>query len=350
MPGTSEFQSILNTLAEPVIVVNSARKIVLVNRAASILFGENLVDQDFVRVIRNPECLRCVDAALGDEQLAEGSFSMPVPVRTTYRVRAQRLKDSENFPDGAVVSFRDVSHVIEAEQMRSDFVANVSHELRSPLTALSGFIETLKGPAKNDAATRERFLDIMGREAKRMNRLIGDLLSLSKVEVNAHVRPMDEVDLSAVVERVIAQLQPLADSAEVAIELELPKLSAIIPGDEDQLVQVFQNLIENAVKYGGAGGRVQIAIEHFERATGFNRPCVGVAVQDFGEGIAAEHVVRLTERFYRVDEHRSREKGGTGLGLAIVKHIINRHRGRLNIASQEGEGSIFSVLLPQRAG
>ena len=350
MPEFAEFHNLLDALAEPVLVVDTNRQIVLANRAASVLFGDNLEEQNFVRVIRYPECLRCVDAVLGGDALSEASFSMPVPVRTTFRIRAQSLTNSNAYPGGVVVSFRDISHVLEAEQMRSDFVANVSHELRSPLTALSGFIETLKGPAKNDTATRERFLEIMGREAGRMNRLIGDLLSLSKVEVNEHVRPTDPVDIYGVLQSVVAQLQPLADAAEVKVELAVPEFASSIPGDDDQLVQVFQNLIENAVKYGGTRGKVLVSINAFERMPSFNRPCVSIAIQDFGEGIAAEHVVRLTERFYRVDDHRSREKGGTGLGLAIVKHIINRHRGRLNIASVEGEGSTFTVLLPQKAG
>ncbi len=346
MSVVDEIQNLLDTLGEPIVVVEADRRIAIANRAACVLFGENLAGQNFVRAIRHPECLRCVDAVLAGERLAEASFSMPVPVRTTFRIRVEQFKDSEAFPGAVVASFLDISHVLEAEQMRSDFVANVSHELRSPLTALNGFIETLKGPAKDDAATRERFLDIMGREAGRMNRLIGDLLSLSRVEVNEHVRPTGQVDIFAVLQRVIAQLQPLTETAGVVVELGRPDFSTTIPGDEDQLVQVFQNLIENAIKYGGSGGKVAVVLVEHDRAARFNRPCISVAIEDFGEGIASEHIVRLTERFYRVDDHRSREKGGTGLGLAIVKHIINRHRGRLIITSTMGKGSTFTVLLP----
>jgi len=344
-----ESRNLLNALPEPVLVIDPNRQISVANGAAQTLFGPNLVGQNFDRVIRHPECLRAIDLVLAGEQTAEASFSLPVPVRTTLRVRVERLKASKAFENGLVVSFRDVSHVVEAEQMRSDFVANVSHELRSPLTALNGFIETLKGLAKNDEATRERFLDIMGREAGRMNRLIGDLLSLSKVEVNEHVRPTGKVDIFAILQRVAAQLQPLADEGDVVIALQPSEFSTIVAGDDDQLVQVFQNLVENAIKYGGSGSRVVISIEMRAKAPGIKGACLAISVQDFGEGIGSEHLVRLTERFYRVDDHRSRAKGGTGLGLAIVKHIINRHRGRLNITSKEGEGSRFTVLLPVKA-
>ncbi len=255
-----ESRNLLNALPEPVLVIAPDRQITVANGAALNLFGPNLVGQNFDRVIRHPECLRAIDAVLAGEENAEASFSLPVPVRTTLRVKVERLKASKVFENGLVVSFRDISHVVEAEQMRSDFVANVSHELRSPLTALNGFIETLKGPAKNDEATREKFLDIMGREAGRMNRLIGDLLSLSKVEVNEHVRPTGDVDVFAVLQRVVAQLQPLAEEVDVAIELPQPGFETSISGDDEQLVQVFQNLIENAIKYGSSGEKVTVFI------------------------------------------------------------------------------------------
>jgi two-component system phosphate regulon sensor histidine kinase PhoR len=218
-------------------------------------------------------------------------------------------------------------------------VANVSHELRTPLTALLGFIETLRGAARDDAVARERFLGVMEREAARMNRLVSDLLQLSRVEAAERVRPADPVDLAQVLAMTLTAVRPLAEAAGVELVFDAPG-SLVVPGDADQLTQVFQNLIENAVKYGGAGKRVTITLSQGDRGA-------EVAVRDLGEGIAAIHIPRLTERFYRVDSHRSREKGGTGLGLAIVKHIVNRHRGRLVIDSSEGKGSTFTVILPE---
>ncbi|MDO9524769.1 MAG: ATP-binding protein, partial [Gemmobacter sp.] len=247
---------------------------------------------------------------------------------------------------GASIAFEDITEIEQAEEMRRDFVANVSHELRTPLTALVGFIETLRGAARDDPAARSRFLGIMEREAARMNRLVGDLLSLSRVESEERMRPSDPVDITALVRQAAATLRGLCEDAGVSVTVEAPASPVIIPGDADQLTQVLHNLIENAVKYGGSGGRVQICITTEERSAVLRGPAVSVAVQDFGDGIDTIHIARLTERFYRVDSHRSREKGGTGLGLAIVKHIINRHRGRLKIDSTKGQGSRFTMLLP----
>ena len=245
-----------------------------------------------------------------------------------------------------ILSLRDVSHIEEAERMRSDFVANVSHELRSPLTALSGFIETLKGPASNDDEARERFLDIMEREAARMERLIDDLLSLSKIEVNRNVRPRESIDLTAIMHDVrdIISLKVARNKADITYKFVDDPVP--VQGDADQLVQIIQNLIENALKYAG---EAPIYVEQtlLENAPGVLGKAVRIDIKDNGGGIAPEHLPRLTERFYRVDIGRSRGAGGTGLGLAIVKHIVNRHRGRLEIKSKLGEGSTFSVVLPR---
>jgi len=227
--------------------------------------------------------------------------------------------------------------------MRRDFVANVSHELRTPLTALLGFIETLRNAAQDDPAARDRFLAIMEREAGRMNRLIRDLLHLSRVEAQERVRPTERVDLAAVIASAVAALRPQADGLGVRIAVDAGKGPWVVTADPDQMAQVFTNLIENAVKYGGSGGEVTVALRHDALPAG---PAVRADVADRGEGIDPLHIPRLTERFYRVDGHRSREKGGTGLGLAIVKHIVNRHRGRMKIDSARGKGSTFSVILP----
>ena len=236
--------------------------------------------------------------------------------------------------------------------VRRDFVANVSHELRTPLTALMGFIETLQGPARNDAAARDRFLAIMQREGNRMNRLIGDLLSLSRVEQEERRRPSECVDLAALIRLACATLAPTARAAGAALVRIGPTEAAEVAGDPDQIQQVLHNLIENAVKYGvrpGAeeGREVRVTLSHVPHEPVLRGPGWAVEVADDGEGIEETHLPRLTERFYRVDTHRSREKGGTGLGLAIVKHIVARHRGRLKIDSAKGQGSRFTVILPE---
>jgi two-component system phosphate regulon sensor histidine kinase PhoR len=244
--------------------------------------------------------------------------------------------------DGLVLCvFRDVTEEEKAGAMRRDFVANVSHELRTPLTALMGFIETLKHAAKDDPKAREMFLGIMEHEAGRMNRLVRDLLQLSRVEAEERVRPRDEVELRSLLDSVISSLSGLAEREGDRVELSGDP--ATVPGDHDQLTQVFTNLIENALKYGKAGQVVRVSLTPEDTVRG---PAVRVEVADEGEGIDPVHLPRLTERFYRVDSHRSREMGGTGLGLAIVKHIVSRHRGWLRIESEPGEGSRFQVVLP----
>ena len=242
--------------------------------------------------------------------------------------------------------FRDVSEIRRSEQLRADFVANASHELRTPLASLTGFIDTLRGHAKDDPVARERFLEIMSGEANRMRRLIDDLLSLNRIEMNEHNPPSGEVDVVLLVRDAADVLKPLADSDRMQIEIEAAgPLRAI--GDRDELTQVFQNLIHNAIKYGREGGRVRVRFGRSD-ASGIRNGSeqVFVAIEDEGEGIPREAIPRLTERFYRVDVKRSRERGGTGLGLAIVKHILNRHRGRLEINSVPGRGSTFTAWLP----
>lgn len=340
---------ILSALTEPIFLVRASRKISLANRAAEELFGDGLVGRDFVHAIRDPDALKCVDAALAGELVADAQITLAVPERTVFRISAMCLYGASGVDARAVVTLHDISHIQEAEQMRSDFVANVSHELRSPLTALVGGIETLKGAARDDDAARGRFLDIMAREAARMNRLVGDLLSLSRVEVNAHRRPSREVNILAIVEKVIATLETQAGAEGRKINLERRDGEYEVPGDEDELTQVFHNLIDNALKYSRENSEVRVSVVNRERVAGVTGPAVAIAVGDQGPGIAAEHIPRLTERFYRVDNSRSREKGGTGLGLAIVKHVLNRHRGRLVIESTQGVGSTFTVCLPRAA-
>jgi two-component system phosphate regulon sensor histidine kinase PhoR len=244
-----------------------------------------------------------------------------------------------------LILLRDLTEGERINQMRADFIANASHELRTPLASLRGFIETLQGSAKEDPKARDRFLPVMAEQASRMTRLIDALLSLSRVEMNAHVPPSTLVDLNDVLDHARDTLEPLAREMRSKLEVTRFPRPAIVRGDRDELVQVMQNLVQNAFKYA-PGSPVRIAANHVP-APGRQGGRYAIAVIDKGPGIAPEHLPRLTERFYRVDVAASREKGGTGLGLAIVKHILNRHRGELAIASVPGKGSTFTVLLDE---
>jgi two-component system phosphate regulon sensor histidine kinase PhoR len=239
-----------------------------------------------------------------------------------------------------ILTLHDLTPLRRVEEMRADFVTNVSHELRTPLASLSGFIETLQGSARDDAEARQRFLGIMKEQATRMARLIDDLLFLSRVEVKESIIPVQTVDLVAIVRHVVEYLQPLAHEHGVAIAINVKSEQLLVHGDKDELIRVFENLIENAFKYGASGKRVDIDLERFpdDQAT--------IVVRDFGPGIAPEHLPRLTERFYRANVAQSRGQGGTGLGLALVKHIANRHQGNLAIDSTLGEGATFTVRIP----
>jgi two-component system, OmpR family, phosphate regulon sensor histidine kinase PhoR len=242
--------------------------------------------------------------------------------------------------------FHDLTPLRRIEEMRADFVANASHELRTPLAALSGFIDTLRGSARDDPAARERFLAIMKTQATRMARLIDDLLSLSRIELTEHLHPDKPIDLVAVVRQVTDSLQTLARDRNVEIDLSVPHAPMIVLGDRDELTRVFENLVENALKYGAPGKRVSVSFARAKSAASAEITEALVAVRDYGPGIAAEHLPRLTERFYRVDVTQSRAEGGTGLGLSLVKHILNRHRGRIVIESEAGKGATFTARLP----
>jgi two-component system phosphate regulon sensor histidine kinase PhoR len=233
---------------------------------------------------------------------------------------------------------RDLTREQQIERMRADFVANASHELRTPLASLSGFIETLQGAARHDEAAQARFLDLMRSQADRMKRLIDDLLSLSRIEMNEHVRPSGQVDLAQVANHVRDVLAGLAADQGCEVTTSFPG-PLLVPGSRDELVQVVQNLVENALKYASSGKRIEV---EGQTVNGHAE----LAVRDHGPGIAEEHLPRLTERFYRVNVQESRSRGGTGLGLAIVKHILNRHRGKLAIASEPGRGSTFTIRIP----
>jgi len=248
--------------------------------------------------------------------------------------------------DILLMTFNDLSPLRRVEEMRADFIANASHELRTPLAALLGFIETLQGPAKDDSAARAKFLAIMQGQATRMARLIDDLLSLSRIELNAHLQPNTPVDLAPIVRQVVDGLQTLARDRGVEIKVSVPGEMMMVLGDRDELIRALENLVENALKYGAGGKRVDLSVARTPMRAGSSE--ARVAVRDYGPGIPPEHLPRLTERFYRVDVADSRAQGGTGLGLALVKHVLNRHGGRLTIDSTPGAGATFTMHLPLR--
>ncbi|MGR3461039.1 MAG: sensor histidine kinase [Roseovarius sp.] len=332
------------------VLVGPDARILAANAAAREMLGQAIEGRHFLTAMRQPDLRAAIEATAGDGTARSITYQAAKDGRdSTFRAHVAAVTVEEGAAPGVLVSFEDLTEREQAAQMRRDFVANVSHELRTPLTSLMGFIETLQGPARRDEAAMDRFLGIMAREAARMERLVHDLLSLSRVEGEERVRPREPVDLAGVMGTVVTMLRPLARERGCALRFESGE-ACLVPGNADQLQQVFTNLVENAIKYGGDDNEVEITLAPHPNDVTLRVPAIAATVRDRGPGIDPLHIPRLTERFYRVDTHRSREMGGTGLGLAIVKHIVNRHRGRLRIASEPGQGSTFSVILPRWTG
>jgi two-component system phosphate regulon sensor histidine kinase PhoR len=369
----ANFAAVLDALDDPVLVVAGdepddlvGRRLVYANAAARELFRTSRETAPLVTAVRDPKVLEIVDEALFGGLASAADYAAGGAQDRVWRASARPLGS----PGGrrlALLTLRDETELRRSERTRADFLANASHELRTPLASLTGFIETLRGHARDDAAARDRFLAIMADQAGRMARLIEDLMSLSRIELNEHIPPQGRADLRMTVKDVIDALGPMAEDKRVDFELTLPEAPATVrPADRDQLVQVIQNLAENAVKYAPCGSQVQIEVAAGVSAEAAMAPrqagaaCfslltpdhavdqryVVLRVQDAGPGIAREHLTRLTERFYRVEGQKAAEKPGTGLGLAIVKHIINRHRGGLTVESAPGHGAAFTVYLP----
>ena len=335
------------TIGLPWMVIDERTTVKQVNALAARQFSKLELGVPVSLSLRNPTLLSAIDNCrrTGSSQTVE--MQQSVPTQMYFRVHVAPLAPLlPDQPDGRkwmVVTFADVTEQRRIDAMRSDFIAYASHELRTPLTSVIGFIETLRGPAARDVAAREKFLGIMATQAERMSRLIDDLLSLSRIESRQHLTPSATIDLRAIIDEVVEGLAPQASETGVTINRDLPAAPVAISGDRTELYEVFENLIENALKYGGDGGSIEIGLGPARDRSGY---AYAVTVTDHGPGIAAEHVPRLTERFYRVDAESSRKKKGTGLGLAIVKHIVNRHRGLLTIRSELGKGTSVEVLLP----
>ncbi|MCQ4162425.1 ATP-binding protein [Roseomonas sp. GC11] len=339
--------AILEALPDPLLVLGADRAALRSNAAARALFGARAAEAgplagDVAALLRHPTLAGAVDRALAEGTRQAADLVLPVPV--PRELAAQVIPLDPPLADGGrlVVMLSDRTRERAVERMRADFVANASHELRTPLASIMGFIETLRGPARDDPEAQAHFLGIMAEQSERMRRLIEDLLGLSRIELAEHQAPTERVPLAALARREAEGMGPILASRQVQLEQALDEAAVAAPADAEQLAQVLRNLLENAVRHGRAGGRVRLCVAR----AGSPRPGVVLSVTDDGPGIAREHIPRLTERFYRVDKGRARHAGGTGLGLAIVKHIVNRHRGQLLIESQEGAGATFKVWLP----
>jgi two-component system phosphate regulon sensor histidine kinase PhoR len=340
--------AIVAGMPDPAVLLDRAGRVIHLNAAASQLAPALRKNELAQFALRSPDIITALREAIATAEPRRTTYLDHVPVDRWMELIITPVSVPTRFGGSdycMLMTFHDQTPLRRVEEMRADFVANASHELRTPLAALSGFIDTLQGPAKDDAKARERFLGIMHAQATRMARLIDDLLSLSRVELSAHVRPDTLVDIVPIIRQVADGLEPLAAERQVRIEIDLPATPVVIAGDREELLRLFENLIENALKYGASGGKVIVSLTSAASPDGATE--VRVMVRDFGPGIAPEHLPRLTERFYRVDVGDSRAQGGTGLGLSLVKHIVNRHRGRLLIESVPKNGAAFTACFPQ---
>jgi len=339
---------LIGAMPEPAVMVGNDLRLLAANASARNLLPAAKMGEPLVLALRAPDVLDGLRRVLAQGVAETVSWSERVPVERLFDVHIAPLIARGGAVGAALITLGDLTEARKVERMRVDFIANASHELRTPLASLLGFIETLQGPAREDEKARQKFLAIMREQARRMARLIDDLLSLSRIEQNQHVRPETPVDLALIARHVADTLAPLA--REMAIDLNVAAdRPVIVTGDRDELVRVAENLVENAIKYGAPPpggerrGKIEIRVERLDHEG-------SLSVRDDGPGIAPEHLPRLTERFYRIDAGQSRSKGGTGLGLAIVKHVIARHRGRLAIVSEIGRGSAFTAIIPLHPG
>jgi two-component system, OmpR family, phosphate regulon sensor histidine kinase PhoR len=346
-PQAQLIEQIIGGLPSAAIMLDREGRVVAFNEAATGIAPALSRGELALIGLRMPELVDAVRRAARRREPQRVEFFERVPLDrwmeafvTPVRIGAA----GEPSVDLLLMTFNDLTPLRRVEEMRADFIANASHELRTPLAALLGFIETLQGTAKDDPAARSKFLEIMQGQATRMARLIDDLLSLSRIELNAHLQPNTLVDFSPIVRQVVDGLQTLARDRSVDIKVTIPADPLLVLGDRDELIRALENLVENALKYGAVGKRVDITVSRGQTRAG--APEARVAVRDYGPGIPPEHLPRLTERFYRVDVTDSRAQGGTGLGLALVKHVLNRHGGRLTIESTLGAGATFTIHLP----
>ncbi len=370
-PREDVASSMIERLPDPVLLIGPGGRIERANAAARTFFGLSREPANIAAVLRQPEVLDAASAALRGEQPMPVEHHARTPYEMFVKVFAAPLPAGPEGRASAILVLHDETDLRRAEQMRAKFLANASHELRTPLASLAGFIETLRGHAKDDPEARERFLEIMHGQAGRMSRLINDLLSLSRIEMSEHLPPSDVVDLAIVARDAADALRPIADARGAAIVLSAPEGGAPVTGDRDQLAAVVQNLVDNALKYSPRGGAVRLEVipglspaeamrppaslgpapgRFTIVAPAGEGPVTAVRITDEGPGIEAAHLPSLSQRFYRVEEGKAEDRKGTGLGLAIVKHVMTRHRGGFAVESQPGRGTVFTVCAPVSAG
>ena len=346
----AERQALVTAIPDPAWTLDRSGLVRQANAPARGIFASLRTGIHVSSVVRSPELIEAIERAFSTGAIQQAMLHERVPIERRLAVTVAPLPTAEGQDrvPALLITLRDLTVQDRLAQMRADFVANASHELRTPLASLRGFVETLQGPARNDAVARERFLGIMSKQAERMTRLIDDLLSLSRIEMRQHLAPATTVDLVEIAQLSVQALEPQASTAKSELRFTADEAKLLVRGDRDELLQVLQNLIQNAIKYGREGGHVDVRIKRREAVAG--KPSrIEITVGDDGPGIAAEHIPRLTERFYRVNAPESRDKGGTGLGLAIVKHIVSRHAGELLITSKVGQGSTFTVVFDELA-
>jgi two-component system phosphate regulon sensor histidine kinase PhoR len=340
--------AILENLPEPILLLSAERAVLRANPAARAMLGPEAAGQgpDAAALLRHPVLAAAMDDALAEGHSVTAELHLPVPVPREVSARVVPLDPPLADGGRLLILLIDRSREAAIERTRADFVANASHELRTPLASLLGFIETLRGPAADDPAAQQRFLGIMAEQGERMRRLIDDLLSLSRIEMEEHQPPVGEAPLAMITRAEVEALSPLMSQRGVKAALELADALVARPANADQVAQVIRNVLENAINHGRDGGMITVTLKPAMAEDGTARPGALLSIADDGPGIAKHHIPRLTERFYRVDAARSRHKGGTGLGLAITRHIVMRHRGRLAIESTEGVGTRVHVWLP----
>jgi two-component system phosphate regulon sensor histidine kinase PhoR len=347
----TEREILVDSLPDVLIMTNSAQEIVRTNRAARHIFGQNLAGKSIKTVIPSDVLLNAVTAVIEDMKGRDLDFRQEEPEPRDYRAIIEHFPVASAGGISVIITMSDITELKRIQKMRADFVANASHEIRTPLTSISGLIETIQGPAKDDPEAQKKFIGMMGQQAERMKNLITDLLSLSKIEMNAHVIPSGEIDIAQIIYREKDHFEWSAKNKQMEIKLDFRDDLPKVRGEENELRQVLHNLVGNAIKYGYEETPVIVqarVTSDLPRDPNFIKlkRCLVVTVTDQSDGIAKEHIPRLTERFYRVDSSRTRKIGGTGLGLAIVKHILARHRASLLIESVVGKGSSFHVYLP----
>lgn len=364
--GLAELGPLLEAMPDPALLVDAEGRIVSSNAAARRQMHFEARGQFLTSILRHPDVLEAVQGAVREGETQSVEYQTPAQVDRHTRCYVAPV--TWGVDRAAMLVFHDQTARISTERMRADFLANASHELRTPLASLTLLIETLSGPARDISADRERFLAMMQVQADRMRRLIDDLLSLSRIELDEHVPPSDRADLAAVAHEVADSLGPLLKERNVTLDLRVPAAPVRVVGERFQLAQVVQNLVDNAVKYTPDGGVVRIEVaasgdredvsaqagRRWEEAgrvalltpaAAANRSYAYVRVEDSGQGVSKQFLPRLGERFFRVERELGNERGGTGLGLAIVKHIVNRHRGGFLVESQPGRGSAFAAYV-----